>query len=353
MITIQISASKGWLHNEGGFCFDEQYYLDPIFRQEQDNRANQFLKKHHPEFPVYNFESNLVQADHYSQNQVLVGGIQPNMILGLLNGAILRCFPDKDADIDRIPLKDWDNIEVLPDPGSFLDHEIIKKFDLQILSLQKQFPEHQIIPPFFWDTSGRATIHGPITTALKLFSEKVFLLMGKNPKHVSLILDWITAVYSTLIHHFAEIGNITAKSIHIGECSGTMISGSHFSEYVAESVETLGDLFGKVRLHSCGLSNHLLEAFSEIKQLDIIDTGSNTSLQKIRAVFGNDFEVHYAPPIELLQKNVGKKTIVQWIETTLEENSNGPLKINFHLEAGYDVSNCITLYQTLLDIIEH
>jgi hypothetical protein len=351
MISIQISASKSWLHSEGGFCFEEQYYLDPLFRRNQDNKANQFLKEHHPEFPIYNFESNLVQAEFYDQNQVLVGGIQPNMILGMLNGALLKCFPDKDADIDSIPLKDWDNIEVLPDPVSFLDHEIIKKFDSQILSLQKQFPEYQIIPPFFWDNSGRTTIHGPITTALKLFSEKIFLLMGQNPKTVLEILNWITATYCQLIEHFADIGNIQPRSIHIGECSGSMISGNHFSEYVIKSVETLGKAFGNVRIHSCGLSNHLLEAFSKINALDIIDTGSNTSLKKIRDIFGKDFEIHYAPPIELLQKNIEKKAIVHWVETTLEENNNGPLKINFHLEAGYDVSNCITIYQTLSDII--
>ena len=30
MISIQTSVSKGWLHNEGGFRFDERYYFDPL-----------------------------------------------------------------------------------------------------------------------------------------------------------------------------------------------------------------------------------------------------------------------------------------------------------------------------------
>ena len=30
MISIQTSVSKGWLHNEGGFRFDERYYFYPL-----------------------------------------------------------------------------------------------------------------------------------------------------------------------------------------------------------------------------------------------------------------------------------------------------------------------------------
>ena len=31
------------------------------------------------------------------------------------------------------------------------------------------------VPPFFWDSSGRAAIHGPLTTAQKLFGESILV----------------------------------------------------------------------------------------------------------------------------------------------------------------------------------
>ena len=51
MISIQTSVSKGWLHNEGGFRFDERYYFDPLYRWEQDRAIDRFLAdrfRNHP-----------------------------------------------------------------------------------------------------------------------------------------------------------------------------------------------------------------------------------------------------------------------------------------------------------------
>ena len=79
MISIQTSVSKGWLHNEGGFSFDEPYYLDPLYRWEQDRAIDRFLADRFPQHPFHNMESNLVQGAYFSPNQVLVGGIQPNL----------------------------------------------------------------------------------------------------------------------------------------------------------------------------------------------------------------------------------------------------------------------------------
>ena len=45
MITIQVSVSKGWLHQEGGFRFPDKYYFDPIFRWNQDRESDLFVSK--------------------------------------------------------------------------------------------------------------------------------------------------------------------------------------------------------------------------------------------------------------------------------------------------------------------
>ena len=50
-------------------------------------------------------ESNLVQGEHFSPDQVLVGGIQPNLIVGACLGAEFVFPPDKDSDIAGRPLE--------------------------------------------------------------------------------------------------------------------------------------------------------------------------------------------------------------------------------------------------------
>jgi len=81
MITIQGSVSKGWLHNEDNFSFQDKYYFDPLFRWNQDRAADLFVANKFPDLPIYNMESNLVQAEYFDSNQILIGGIQPNMLL--------------------------------------------------------------------------------------------------------------------------------------------------------------------------------------------------------------------------------------------------------------------------------
>ncbi len=77
MITIQVSVSKGWLHKEDSFSFQDNYYFDPLFRWNQDRAADLFVANKFPNLPIYNMESNLVQAEYFDSNQILIGGILP------------------------------------------------------------------------------------------------------------------------------------------------------------------------------------------------------------------------------------------------------------------------------------
>ena len=77
---IQGSVSKGWLHENGGFSFPESYYLDPLARLETDTRISSFLTDRFPDHPVYNMESNLVQAEHAVPDMAYVGGDRKSVV---------------------------------------------------------------------------------------------------------------------------------------------------------------------------------------------------------------------------------------------------------------------------------
>ncbi len=347
MITIQVSVSKGWLHKEGGFSFPEKYYFDPYFRWEQDRKADRFLNNLFPDLPIYNMESNLVQAPYFNPHQILIGGIQPNMIIGMSLGAKLICPDDRDADIDEKPCETLKSVNELPSPKDILNREIIKLFDMQIEQIYEDRPDLRPIPPFFWDSSGRATIHGLLTTAQKLFGEKVFLMMFENSQEFKKILKWITDVYILLIEHYAALADILITSVHIGECSAAMVSGTQFSDAVLEQTNRLAKVCQAVRMHSCGFSDHLLESFSKINRLSIIDTGSNTSVAKIRRIFGRDFMINIAPPLEIFNLNTEDNAVEDWLEKTLRDNKEGPLQIEFHIEASYSLEKCLQVFNSI------
>ena len=347
MISYQASVSKGWLHEEGGFEFDEKYYLDPLYRRLQDKAMNAFIKKDFLDYPLYNMEANLMQADYTNESQVLIGGIQPNLILALILGAEFVFYTDKDMDVSGNPLNHISKADQLPQKEQILDHPFIKEMETQISFLQNEHPELEIIPPFFWDSSGRATIHGIITTSFKLIGDNAMLMIIMNPDLLHAVHQWIADVYILLINHFAQLTNIQVRSVHVGECSGAMISNDQYGEFVNPYINKIGRCFEKIRLHSCGLSDHILKSISEIENLHEIDTGSNTSIAKIRDARGRDFKISIEPPVKLMLKDSSEEELMIWLDNALKENIGGPLNFVLHLESGYSTKNCLMIYDEL------
>jgi hypothetical protein len=347
MIKIQASVSKGWLNKHGGFVFPDQYYFDPIFRWEQDSKINKFVSERFPKYAIYNMEDNLIQSYYVKANHVLVGAIQPNMILAAILGSRFSFFEDKDSDVLGRPLENISNRNELPSLDSILEHSLIKDLEKQINDIRILHPELRVIPPFFWDESGRATIHGVITTSLKLTGDAILMIMMDNPDLAHAIHQWIVDAYMILIKHFATLGDLTVSSVHVGECAGTMISSEQYDDFVTPYISQLGDQLGAIRLHSCGISNHLIEPISHIHNLSIIDTGSGTSIQKIREIMGRDFEINVFPPLEVLLEGVPQSEVIGWLDKTLSENKGGPLQIAYHLEPDYDFRNGLAIHDEL------
>jgi hypothetical protein len=334
---------------KGGFEFGQKYYMDPEHRKHQDKEMNDFIRRNFDNYPFYYMEANLMQAAHTHENQVLIGGIQPNLILARLLDADFVFYPDKDMDVNGQPLANIQNPDNLPDVIELLQHPFIQELHTQIAQTQQSHPEWKIIPPFFWDCSGRATIHGIITTSFKLVGDQVMMMVMMDPDLVHAIHQWITDLYILLIRHFSESINFPVTSIHVGECSGAMLSNDQYLEFITPYVSQFGDVFGRIRLHSCGHSDHILPAISEIDHLNVIDTGSDTSIAKIREIHGLDLEINVEPPVKLMLMDAPAGDLLDWLNNALEENRGGPLKIALHLEAGYSLENCLQIYDALME----
>ena len=348
MIKIQGSASKGWLHQEAGFEFDERYYFDPEFRWDQDHRIDQYLDERFPQYPIYNMESNLGQFEHTREKQIIVGGIQPNLIIGLAAGADFFCPLDKDSDISIRPLASLlATPDKLPTIESFLESPLIKGFDAKMLELADAKPDYKIIPPYFWDASGRATIHGFITTSMKLFGEDIFLLMIDEPELVQKIHGWLADVYKALIEHYSRLADLPVTSVHVGECTGTLLSPDQYHDFIVPFANRMGEELGPLRWHSCGDSDHLLEPMAEMQNLKILDTGSQTSVGRIREEFGPDFEINVAPPVDVLLERSAPEGIEDWLDKVLNDNAGGPLKFVHHLEPGYSLDANLRIHDLL------
>jgi hypothetical protein len=281
-------------------------------------------------------ESNLGQTDYWDKNQVQIGGIQPNMILGMLLGADFVPNDGYDADITPGCLT-GKNPGDLREPETLLHHKLIKLFDKQIAEANKA-KKFRPIPPFFWDVSGRAAIHGMMTSAQKFLSEDIFVDMMVKPQQCREIMRWIGDAYVVLCRHFSKIAHLLITEVHVGECSSCMVSPELIERFVVPATSKIGEELGPVRLHSCGPSTNHLEAFSKITNLHSLDLGGETSIRKTREVFGKDMRISIAPmPRDLSAESAGP--ILRWAERIFDENDGGNLGYTYHLEPGYNVDN--------------
>jgi hypothetical protein len=265
----------------------------------------------------------------------------------MLVGAEFFPQEDRDADISPSPLADYDP-EELPGPQGLLSHELTCQFDEQLNSIRSDSTCDLVpVPPFFWDDSGRAAIHGPLTTAQKLFGESIFLDLVAMPRRAETILGWIVDATIALVKHYAQIADRQITEVHVGECSACMIGADAFSRFVVPAIRRIGEALGPIRLHSCGTSDHLLNRFTEIEALNSLDTGGGTSVSEVRRVFGAGFRLEIAPLVgDLLSPSC--QPLIAWADRVIDQNHGGPLLIVYHLERGYDLDHLRALQEHLL-----
>jgi len=342
MIGISGTLSKAWLAEELGVRFDRDYYFDPGKRHEVDCRCNEYAAERFGGMRLFYSESNLGRIDYWDKSQVLIGGIQPNMILGMLLGADFVAADDKDADITPHCLAGKD-IGDLPAPESLLNHRLIRLFDKQIQRVQcNSQGQLRAIPPFFWDMSGRAAIHGVVTSAQKLVGETVFMDMMIRPEVCREMMRWIAEAYVVLCRHFSEVGKLPISQVHVGECSSCMVGPEMIERFVVPVTSEIGRRLGPIRIHSCGPSTNHLEAFSKIENLYSLDLGGETSIAGARGLFGREMLISVAPlPRDMSAENA--VPILHWAERIVEENDDGNLEYVYHLEPGYNLDTIYAL----------
>lgn len=336
MIPISGTISKAWLSQAIGVAFNREYYFDPDRRHAVDCLCNEYVAETFPDIPIFYSESNLGRKEHWAPNQVQIGGIQPNLILGMLLGADFVPADDRDADIVPGYLRDRGPAD-LPAPESLLTHDLVRQFDDQIAQVRRSSQRRlRPIPPFFWDASGRAAIHGVLTTAQKLCGETIFLDMLAEPPKCAAILQWIADAYIVLCGHFAQAAGLPLTDIHVGECSCCMIGPELLEQFVAPVTSCIGRRLGPVRFHACGSVTHLLGMFGRIEELGSLDLGGETSIRKAREVFGSRLPISIAPlPSDMSAESTDP--ILSWARQVLEDNAGGNLTFVYHLEPGYNV----------------
>lgn len=350
-IRIEGSVSIGWMHHEYGFTADEAYYFDPEVRRQKICEMQDLVAHRFPNYELNFFESNLIDGNHWHRDMLGIGQIQPNLITGVVAGSQFVIPGDKDPDIKMTPLRELDATG-LKQLRKIQWEEVypINMFLEQIDQLKVKYGnQHPIIPPFFWDPSGRATIHGPITTAQKFMGERFFLEMIDNETFAHEFLDWIVDSYIDLCKLFTKRVGMEINSVHIGECSGCMLGGDQWEKFALPATQKLIDELGPGRMHSCGQSTHLLEAFSKLDNMCCLNTGTGTSVAHARRIYGGDMPIEVAPDAKTFCFGTSDD-MKTFVDESLDENADGDFMFIYHFDQGYPEKNVCALNDRLIDL---
>ncbi|MBN2024713.1 MAG: hypothetical protein JW809_18185 [Pirellulales bacterium] len=336
MVDLAVSVSKGWMARVLGPVFDRDYYFDPRRRHEIDTQCGEYVQAELADLGACFTESNLGRREYLAPNQVLVGGIQPNMILGMILGAQLIPGGDKDADITPQCLLGR-RVDDLPEPESLPEHELVRLWDNQLATIRRA-GHPRPIPPFFWDTSGRPAVHGALTSAQKFLGEQVFVDLLTDPELGCGLLRWISRANVALVRHFADYSHMPITEIHVGECAACMVGAKLFRQCVLPELMWMRENLAPVRLHTCGASGHLVEAIAEGMPLASLDLGGDNSLARVRAQLGPTLPITIAPLATDLS-DADPKALLKWTDLAIQENAGGPLGIVCHLEPSYRLAS--------------
>ena len=141
---------------------------------------------------------------------------------------------------------------------------------------------------------------------------------------------------------------IDVAGIHFGVCSACMIGPDHFAEFTLPALNRMGREFGPIKVHSCGLSDHLTDLFGGIEKLTCLNVGSHTSVARIRERLGN-LRVDVIPDAQLLTCQT-PDAVDRWVRRTVDENGDGRLEFQYHLDLLQPEENALQMGRTLREL---
>lgn len=163
------------------------------------------------------------------------------------------------------------------DPRAAAAHPVIDSILDQYRQMRKIYGERAGL---FGLKDGVMSIHSPYTTALQLIGADLFLIMEDDPAGAAAVFDKVWELYRAIYSRLQQTTGFAIGRINIGDCSASMLSEQTYRAQVLPVNRRLTESFGSAGYHSCGLSDHLLEAFAEIPRVDTVELGAGTDLKR-------------------------------------------------------------------------
>ncbi|HOS43995.1 MAG TPA: uroporphyrinogen decarboxylase family protein [Armatimonadota bacterium] len=264
-VNIWLGFMPAYFTKHVGVTYGEAYYFDLAYRADVMRAESRLLHEQLGDFGVAAAPRPIPHLF-----------IQPIDLMLHTQGAPWR-FPD-DATLESVgaPWATLSSAEIAAiDPRSSAEHPVMDRLLAQYREIARHYGDAADI---FMVKSGMMNIHTPYTTAHQLYGEELFVLLLTEPETARAIFAKVWELYQAIYARVLAVTGTAFDRIYLGDCSASLLSEAVYRERVLPVNQRLATLYPDSGYHSCGLSTHLLAAFSALPGLRHIQLGAGTDM---------------------------------------------------------------------------
>ncbi len=259
--------SEAWFHRCYGMDFGERYFLDPIFRTEQDREARRLL---HERFGAL----GLGKKDPLPQPHLEVCG---HRFLPALLGCEVVYQPDQPPAVRHLPAASAREVAAIP-KRDLATHRWAREFRRQGQALRDRYGAVD------------ATINhgGPLNVASNALGLEAFSFLADGSAEfraflramAELCLDTYDQLTLPLNPHLDP-----GRELFLGNCPVMMLAPTTYRNEVFPADYWLRRQVKRFGLHHCGPMDRYLGDYQALGPCDYVEVGWGSALAKVREAF--------------------------------------------------------------------
>lgn len=342
-LPVEMVFHPNWWNRNCGIRFDEKYFFDTETRLECNRLMRQYLYDRFPDLGL---------GENQAQPRPMVGGtmLAAGFVISAILGCEIRYYDDASPEVIPANLAEA-QIEELEAPDIF-GVPIMQDLSKLITDLEQKFGY----------VEGDINWEGVQNVALNLRGEQLFVDYFQNPDLARKLLKAVAEVIEQFLDYMSQRTGTTSISVNriVGRvdprinlhsnCSLTMISADHYSEYLLEYDQLFAENYQPYGIHYCGEDMHRMrQAFAKIDGASFFDVGWGSDVKLCREALPEKFLSLRLSPARMLSES--QPTVAQDVTKLLEQA--GPLDRTglccVNMDYGTPDENVRTVYEIAAD----
>ncbi len=259
--------SEAWFHKNYGLDFGERYFMDPLFRTEQDRDAVRLL---HERFGPL----GLGKKDPPPRPHLEICG---HRFLPALLGCEVVYQVDQPPAVRHLQASSIQEIGAIPRPD-LVSNRWVREFQKQGTVLLERYGGVD------------ATINhgGPLNVATNALGTTAFLCLAEPSPEFGAFLRMIAELCVETYDRLTLPMNPAldpGRELFIGNCPVMMLDPGTYRTEVLPADQYMRGRVNKFGLHHCGPMDRYLEDYQSLGPCEYIEVGWGSSVAKVRSAF--------------------------------------------------------------------